>query len=109
MVDTSSSVLLDAMEYATSHQLSIWDDIMLAAAAPGRVPHAGFRRHAGRVHLAWHHGTEPIRKHSGALISWPSDGSRLAGLTAIPRFDAGGGHPALCDSLELKAKPGVHR
>ena len=33
VVDTSSSVLLDAMELATSHQLSLWDAIMLAAAA----------------------------------------------------------------------------
>lgn len=32
-VDTSPQVLLDAMELATSHQLSLWDAIMLAAAA----------------------------------------------------------------------------
>ncbi|HEX4366768.1 MAG TPA: PIN domain-containing protein [Rhodopila sp.] len=33
VADTSSSVLLDAMELATSHQFSMWDAIMLAAAA----------------------------------------------------------------------------
>ena len=33
VVDTSSSVLLDAMELSTSHQFSMWDAIMLAAAA----------------------------------------------------------------------------
>jgi predicted nucleic acid-binding protein len=32
-VDTSSAVLLDAMELATTHQLALWDSIMLAAAA----------------------------------------------------------------------------
>jgi predicted nucleic acid-binding protein len=32
-VDTSSQVLLEAMELAARHQLSLWDAIMLAAAA----------------------------------------------------------------------------
>ena len=32
-VDTSSQVLLEAMELAARHQLSLWDSIMLAAAA----------------------------------------------------------------------------
>jgi predicted nucleic acid-binding protein len=33
VADTSSGVLLDAMELATSHQFALWDAIMLAAAA----------------------------------------------------------------------------
>lgn len=33
VADTSSSVLLDAMELAASHQFALWDAIMLAAAA----------------------------------------------------------------------------
>ncbi len=33
VADTSSGVLLDAMELATSHHLGLWDAIMLAAAA----------------------------------------------------------------------------
>jgi predicted nucleic acid-binding protein len=33
IVDTSSSVLLDAMELVVSHQFALWDAIMLAAAA----------------------------------------------------------------------------
>ena len=33
IADTSSGVLLDAMELATNHQFSLWDAIMLAAAA----------------------------------------------------------------------------
>jgi len=32
-VDTSSAVLLDAMELARAHQLALWDSIMRAAAA----------------------------------------------------------------------------
>jgi predicted nucleic acid-binding protein len=32
-IDTTSSVLVDAMELATLHQLALWDSIMLAAAA----------------------------------------------------------------------------
>jgi len=33
VADTSSGVLLDAMELAVSHQFALWDAIMLAAAA----------------------------------------------------------------------------
>jgi predicted nucleic acid-binding protein len=33
VADTSSEVLADAMELATSHQFALWDAIMLAAAA----------------------------------------------------------------------------
>jgi predicted nucleic acid-binding protein len=33
IADTSASVLLDAMELATSHQFALWDAIMLAAAS----------------------------------------------------------------------------
>ncbi len=33
VADTSPAVMLDAMELATSHQFSLWDAIMLAAAA----------------------------------------------------------------------------
>ena len=33
IADTSSEVLLDAMELATRHQFSLWDGIMLATAA----------------------------------------------------------------------------
>jgi len=40
--ETSSSVLLDAMELAAAHRFTLWDAIMLAASAQGWVPPASF-------------------------------------------------------------------
>ena len=33
VIETTSSVLLEAMDVATTHKYSLWDSIMLAAAA----------------------------------------------------------------------------
>jgi predicted nucleic acid-binding protein len=33
VIDTTSAVIVEAMEVATTHRLSFWDSVMLAAAA----------------------------------------------------------------------------
>jgi len=60
LIETSAQVMLAAADLATDHQLTIWDSVILSAAAE-----SGCRllrgRSARRLHLEGSHCYEPIR------------------------------------------------
>jgi predicted nucleic acid-binding protein len=60
LIETSAEVLLSAADVATDHQVSIWDAVIVSAAAERRMSSASFRGLARRIRLEGRHSRRSV-------------------------------------------------